>query len=68
MPNVYVNMCQMIVLRYAKCLCQHVLNDYAKICQMFMSTCVQMLHIKQAHHKLTNERTALKMESPNRHK
>jgi hypothetical protein len=24
MPNVYVNMCQMSVLRYAKCMCQHI--------------------------------------------
>jgi hypothetical protein len=34
MPNVYVNMCQMFVSRYAKCLCQHVSNECAKICQM----------------------------------
>jgi hypothetical protein len=24
-----------------------------------------MIHIKQTHHKLTNEHTALKMENPN---
>jgi hypothetical protein len=27
-----------------------------------------MIHIKQTHHKLTNEQTALKMENLNRHK
>ena len=34
------------------------------------TTCntIQMIHIKQTHHKLTNEQTALKMENPNRHK
>jgi hypothetical protein len=27
-----------------------------------------MIHIKQTHHKLINEQTALKMENPNRQK
>jgi hypothetical protein len=42
-----------------------------------MTNTIQMIHIKQTHHKLTNEQThhkltneqtALKMENPNRHK